>query len=172
MSIEATRIIIGILLLTLGRKLFWLFVGAVGFVLGIRFAAQFLPNQPDNTVILFALIVGVVGAVVAMFLKKAALGVAGFFAGGYLAWQLALYNDQGAGFSPWIFFLVGGLVGGALMNTFFTWAIVALSAIGGASLVCESLTMRLNQQSLSILFVVLATGGVLFQLGVFRKARA
>ena len=170
MSIETTRILIGILLLTLGRKLFWFFVGAVGFVLGIRFAAQFLPNQPDNTVILFALTVGVVGAVLAMFLKKAALGVAGFFAGGYLAWQLAFYNNQGAGLSPWIFFLVGGLIGGALMNTFFTWAIVALSAIGGASLVCESL--RLSQQTTSLLFVGIATAGVLFQLGVLRKARA
>jgi hypothetical protein len=36
---------IGILLLFLGRKLFWLFVGVVGFLSGIQFAPQFLPTE-------------------------------------------------------------------------------------------------------------------------------
>ncbi len=178
LTIEETRIIIGILLLTLGRKLFWLFVGAVGFVLGTRFAGQFMQGQPDNVVIVFALVVGLVGAILAMFLKKAALGVAGFFAGGYLLWRLALFNGWDAGgMTPWIYFLVGGVIGGALMNTFFTWAIIALSAIGGASLICESLqisfkALSANPQVLSMLFVGLAVAGVLFQLGVLRKIRS
>ncbi len=170
MSIEETRIIIGILLLALGRKLFWLFVGAVGFVLANQFAAQFMQGQPDNVVIVFALIVGLVGAVLAMFLKKAALGVAGFFAGGYLLWRLALFNGwDAAGMSPWVYFLVGGVLGSALINTFFTWALIILSSIGGAALICES--VRLSPQVSSALCVGLAVAGVLFQLGILRKIR-
>lgn len=171
LSVEATRIIVGILLLALGRRLFWLFVGGVGFVLGTRFADQFMHDQPDNVTVVFALIVGLVCAGLALVLKKIALGVAGFFVGGYLVWRLALFNgwEAATSLNQWIFFAAGGLVGSAFINTFFTWAIIALSAIGGAALVCESL--HLSAQVSSMLCVGLATAGALFQLGVLSNPR-
>ena len=38
--------IIGIVLLTLGRRLFWLFVAGVGFAVGLQLAQQYLGTQP------------------------------------------------------------------------------------------------------------------------------
>jgi hypothetical protein len=37
----------GVLLLFLGRKLFWLLVAVVGFLLGMTYAPQILSNQPQ-----------------------------------------------------------------------------------------------------------------------------
>ena len=64
-------------LLFLGRKLFWLFVAAVGFVVGMEAATTLYPHQPDWSLIV-GLILGLIGAVAAIFVQKAAIGIAGF----------------------------------------------------------------------------------------------
>jgi hypothetical protein len=81
---DIARIVVGIALLTLGRKLFWLFVGVAGFVLGFGLATQFLRGQPDWIVLVIALVAGLVGVLLALFLQRLAVGVAGFIAGGYI----------------------------------------------------------------------------------------
>ena len=40
--------LIGVSLLTLGRKLFWLFVGAVGFTAGFAYGNQLWGAQSDS----------------------------------------------------------------------------------------------------------------------------
>ena len=175
LTVAATRILIGLLLLAFGRRLFWLFVGAVGFVGGIRFADRFLQGQPDDVVIIFALIVGLLSAVLAVAVRKAALGAAGFLAGGYLLTQLlAVSGQQAVIFSPdagqvapWITFLVGGLLGAVLMNVLFVWTLIVLSSLGGAALVCESL--QTSPQIISAVFAILAILGVLIQSGLIRR---
>src|SRR5690348_12988135 len=62
-------IVVGLLLLFLGRKLFWLFVGAVGFLVGVEVAATLFPHQPDWSLIV-GLILGLIGAVIAIFVQK------------------------------------------------------------------------------------------------------
>ncbi len=76
---------LGIVMLVAGRKLFWLFVGVVGFTVGIGMAERFFPGESETTLLILALITGVLFAVLALFLKRIAVGVAGFVAGGYLA---------------------------------------------------------------------------------------
>ncbi len=175
LTIAATRLLVGLLLLACGRRLFWLFVGAVGFVGGIRFADRFLQGQPDETVIIFALVVGLLSAVLAVTLRKAALGAAGFLTGGYLLTQLLAVSGQQATIfasdagqaAPWITFLVGGLLGAVLMNVLFAWTLIVLSALGGAALVCES--VHNSPQILSAAFAVLTILGVLIQSGLIRR---
>ena len=175
LTIDATRLLVGALLLTLGRRLFWLFVGAVGFVVGMRLADRFLPGQPDETVIVFSLIVGALGAGLALAVRKVAVGAAGFLAGGYLLVQLlavsgqqhAIFAEGGGQFAPWLTFLVGGLLGAVLMNVLFNWTLIVLSAMGGAALVCESL--HATPQVASAVFTVLVIAGVLVQGGVLRR---
>ncbi len=175
LTVAATRILVGLLLLVFGRRLFWLFVGVVGFVGGIRFADRFLQGRPDDFIIMFALVVGLLSAVLAVVLRKAALGAAGFLAGGYLLTQgLAVSGQQAAIFSndigqaaPWITFLVGGLLGAVLMNVLFTWTLILLSSMGGAALVCESLPS--SPQITSAAFAILAILGVLIQSGLIRR---
>ena len=40
LPIAVINILIGIMVLTLGRKLFWLFVGFIGFAVGFHYAAS------------------------------------------------------------------------------------------------------------------------------------
>ena len=177
LSIDATRMLLGVLLLGFGRRLFWLFVGAVGFVAGARFADRFLPGQPDDVIIVFCLVVGLLSAIMAVTLRKIALGAAGFLAGGYLLTQLLAVGGQMPGqlagahgdFAPWMAFLVGGLAGALLMNAVFTWTLIVLSSLCGAALVCESL--RTTPQIVSAAFTVLAIIGVAAQTGLLRRRR-
>ncbi len=173
LSIDATRILLGTLLLLLGRRLFWLFVGVVGFVGGLRLSEQILPGRPDDVVIAFSVVVGLVAAVLAIALRRIALGVAGFLAGGYLLVQLLAVTAQSApqtagGLAPWAVFLVGGLVGAVLMNVVFDWTLIILSAMGGAALICECVH-GLNGQLMTAIFTALVILGVLAQAGLIRR---
>ena len=45
-SITVINVLLGIMLLTLGRKLFWLFVGFIGFAVGFHYASSVLKIRP------------------------------------------------------------------------------------------------------------------------------
>ena len=175
MSIAAARILVGALLLVLGRRLFWLFVGAVGFVAGVRFADRFLQGQPEQTVIIFSIAVGLISMGLAIVLRKIALAAAGFLAGGYFLFELAAAYpaafpaEQVSGF-PLLAFLAGGVIGALLINFVFNWTLIVLSSLLGASLICESL--HVDTQLNTILFAALTIAGVLAQGGIFRRRRA
>ena len=200
LSVDATRILLGIVLLAFGRKLFWVFVGAVGFVAGMRFAEKFFPGVPDDTVIMYSIIAGVVCAVMAVAIRKVAVAAAGFFAGGYFLVQLLKVSAGGAALAgpgqtvaPWLLFLVGGVIGAVLMNIVFNWTLIVLSSIGGATLICETLNANheavqnalsfysgvkkhgdnaaLDPHVVSVLFTVLVIVGVLVQAGTLRRLR-
>ena len=180
LSIESTRILLGLLLLAFGRRLFWLFVGVAGFVGANLFANQFLKGTADETVVIFCLVVGFISAIMAMTLRKIALGAAGFVVGGYLLTSALAGTGQeheiavavgngGQQLVPWLAFLVGGLAGAFLMNMLFVWTLIVLSSWGGAKLVCDSL--HLSAQTLPAAFLVLMCAGVLLQSGFIRRAR-
>ena len=200
LSIDATRILLGIVLLAFGRRLFWLFVGAVGFVAGMRLAERFFPGAPDDTVIMYSIIFGVVCAAMAVGIRKVAVGAAGFFAGGYFLVQLlhvsaggAPLPGQGQQVAPAVLFLVGGVIGAVLMNIVFSWTLIVLSSIGGATLISETLSANhqsvqnavsvysgvkahgdnapLDPHFVSVVFTVLVIVGVLVQAGTLRRLR-
>ncbi len=75
---DLLRVMVGVAMLTLGQKLFWLFVGGIGFVYGIHIAAQFFHGQSDWIVIVIALLAGLLGALIAIFLQNVAVWLAGF----------------------------------------------------------------------------------------------
>src|SRR5207253_8981681 len=81
-------LIIGAVILLFGRKLFWLCVAAVGFAAGVEFAPH-LMHEPSPVLLLsVAIVLGFIGALLALFLQKIAIAVAGFLAGGKLAMAL------------------------------------------------------------------------------------
>ena len=102
---------IGVLLLVLGRKLFWLFVGVVGFLWGFQIASQLLPANSQIAILAAALVLGLVGAVLAIFVQHLVVILAGFLAGAHLVVRvLTLYNWDGQQFVWWIA-LLGGVLG-------------------------------------------------------------
>ncbi|MCC6148540.1 MAG: hypothetical protein IT308_13355 [Anaerolineaceae bacterium] len=123
-------LIAGLILLTAGRRLFWLFVAALGFVVGFGLAGLILQERSGLLILAIALIAGLLGALLAIGLQRVALAVAGFVAGGYI---LAFLVQAGGIHFPVVFsWLIGGVIGAALLFGLFDWALVFLSAAAGA----------------------------------------
>src|SRR5438105_1747368 len=109
------RLIAGVCMLFLGRRLFWLFVGAVGFVLGMEVVAFVFHDMPHSEVLLIALVGGLVGAVLALALQELMVGIAGFMAGAYIGEQVLLAMMPHPGQNIWLAILVGGIFGALLL---------------------------------------------------------
>lgn len=148
-------------MLTLGQKLFWLFVGGIGFVYGIRIAAQFFHGQPDWIVIVIVLLAGLLGSLIALFLQNVAVWLAGFSAGGYFLVNLLNVFGWDDNRLYWLSFLVGGIIGAVLMAAVFDWALIILSSITGALLITQSIQFTPLMTALS--FAVLFIFGIIVQ---------
>jgi hypothetical protein len=161
------NLLLGIVLLLLGRRLFWLFVGAAGFLVGMEIAQRFV-SGPQGMKLLIAIAAGILGAVIDIFLQKAAIAIAGFVIGGYITVELlrasalfpkALAGIQGTAFS--VPYIIGGIIGALLLFVLFDWGLIVLSSLSGASLIVHSI--NLQRHALALLFAVLAVIGILVQ---------
>ena len=168
-SIPIIGVIVGTAILLFGRKLFWLFVAALGFAVGIEIAAYFTHDPPVWMTLLIALGLGILGAVLAILLQKLAIAVAGFVAGGRLA--LALVAAFFVDYSHYreITFVIGGIVGALLLLALFDWALILLSSVEGAHLIGNGI--MLPQTGTVILFVALVVLGVVVQGSMLRGSR-
>src|ERR1700719_491488 len=154
-------LIIGAVILLFGRKLFWLFVAAVGFAAGVELAPHLIQEPSPLLALTFAMVLGFVGALLALFLQKIAIAVAGFLAGGKLAVALAAaFFVQLLHYSV-ITFVIGGIIGAILLLSLFDWALIFLSSIVGAYLIQSAIT--LPSVGSTTLFIGLAAVGIFVQ---------
>jgi hypothetical protein len=166
--VDIARIVVGLIVLTLGRKLFWLFVGAVGFIIGISLVTQFFSAAPLWLVLVIAFVAGVLGALLALFVQRVAIGLAGFIGGGYvLLTALNFLGFQVTSVPAWLIFLIGGIIGLVLMMALFDWTLIVLSSLTGASLVVQA--VRLNPELSAVLFVGLLIVGLVVQARLLRR---
>lgn len=175
------RIIAGLALLTLGRKLFWLFVAIIGFGFGFLLADRFFPRQGEIIQLVIALVFGIVGALLAIFLQKLAIYVGGFLAGGFILVNLleilGIQRGPGDNFFLIIVFVIGGIVGAVLVMLIFDWALIILSSLAGAGLVVRG-EVPILQGGLpsapvldTVVFVVLLIVGIVIQARTMRGDR-
>ena len=156
-----SKLLAGVAVLILGRQLFWLFVGVVGFAFGMNIAALVFQPASDWVVLAVGLVAGVVGAVCAYFLQQVAIAIAGFVAGGYVgAACVTLLTSQTAQ-AMWVAWLVGGVIGAVLLVVLFDWALIVLSSLVGASLIVEAVQM--SAAVTPLLFVGLVAVGIVVQ---------
>lgn len=158
---EILKILVGLCLLIFGRKLFWLLVGALGFLVAIGLASDVLHAQPQPWAIVIALGVGLLGALLAVFLQKFAVVVAGMVAGGYSALLLLNWFGSDTAHFPWIPVIIGAIVGALLMAVLFEWALILLSSVTGAYLIAQVVDGGFGVGL--ALFVVLSIVGIIFQ---------
>ena len=169
LPVPIASVIIGLIILLFGRKLFWFCVAAVGFAAGLGLAPQ-LVNQPRPLLALtFALVLGFIGALLALFLQKVAIAIAGFLAGGKLALAIAAAFSAALPNYYWVILVIGGVIGALLLLSLFDWALIFLSSIVGAYLIQGALT--LPSPGSAIVFVALAAVGVFIQAAAMRKSR-
>src|SRR5213080_2302807 len=159
LPIPILSVLIGAVILFFGRKLFWLCVAAVGFAAGVEFAPHLMHEPPPVLQLSIAIVFGFIGALLALFLQKIAIAIAGFLAGGKLAVAIAVaFFDQHA-HSFGITFLIGGIIGALLLLALFDWALIVLSSVVGAHLIQSALA--LPPSGSTILFVGLAVIGMI-----------
>lgn len=161
------NLVLGVVLLTTGKKLYWLFVAVVGFVVGLALATQYVKLDPAWLVYVVALGAGVVGAVLATFLQHLAIALVGFIVGGYGAYYLFSLLGKNPEPYNWMAFIIGGIIGLFLVASIFNWALYILSAWAGATLITQSI--GLQAQLGLILFFVLFVLGMIIQAGLFRE---
>ena len=161
------RLFLGIALLVMGRRLFWLFLGGVGFVSGFDFAERMIHGQSHSVILLIALFAGALGAMVAIFLQKFAVVAGGFVAGGYLLVELLKILGVRTGDYHWLLFIAGGLVGAVLMSVVFGWTLIILSSLIGAILISQ--TFHFGEQLSEFLLICLVLAGIVIQSGLIRE---
>ncbi len=140
----------GILLLFSGRKALWLFVAVVGFLLGMKFAPELLPEQSQSVILTVSIIAGLLGALLAVLLQKLAVGLAGMVAGGYIAYYLCIQRVQ-CGQYQWVVILAGALLGALLAGSLFDWAMLFLTAACGAVLIVQGLNLTASYSYIVII---------------------
>lgn len=161
------RLVFGCVVLLAGRNVFWLFVGLIGFLVGVELAEIWLADAPRLLVIAAAAGVGLLGALLAVLYERVAFALAGFTAMAYLAMVLA--KKIGIDSAPPTSVFVAGLVGAILAALIMDWAIIVLSSLAGAAAIVSTLTTARTVDA--AVFVILAAIGISVQHTVLTKRR-
>ena len=160
-------IVLGLILLVFGRRLFWLFVALVGFLLGMEFTGVILGDQPKWVMLFIGLGTGLIGALLAVLVERLAFALVGFYAGAYLG--LIGAQSFGVGGNAILLFAVSGLIGAVFAALIMDWVIIVLSCLVGAGAVVVSL--GLGQMVGLLVFIILAAAGIIFQAKVMARSR-
>jgi hypothetical protein len=168
MTAPIIGIILGIIELLFGRRLFWLFVGIAGFLIGYFLAPAISSTMSDLLRVLVGIGIGILFGILAMFFTRFMVAVAGFFIFGPAA--VVLIRDLGGGLPDgstlyWVAYVIGGAIGLVLLWVFFDWALVVLTSLAGAGAIVQGvrgLTTFSSTWQIA-LFAVLALAGIAFQ---------
>jgi hypothetical protein len=116
-----------------------------------------------------AILLGFIGALLALFLQKLAVALVGFLAGGRLAvGLLATFLVDYAAHYYWLPFLIGGIIGALALLFVFNWALILISSLVGAHLIANAVILPATGHVL--FFGGLTILGVIVQSITFRRA--
>lgn len=160
-TVTVIMIVLGVLMLFAGARLFALVVGGLGFVLAWGLVQQWFPEMAEQTRLLVSAAAGVAAGVLAWMVKKAGVMLGGFVGGGLAL--TGLLASLGVSFpgARWIPFLIGGVVGAILFAKVFNVALVFVSSLAGAAVLTDALFPAEGTGSLP--FFALAAVGILVQ---------
>lgn len=166
MSIETIiLLVLGIALLFMGRRLFWLFAGIVGFAFGWYLIAGLL-HLTGLVGLLIALVAGLICAGLVRWLGKWAIRIIAALAGAALV-PAALANlGMMGGISQVAWAAIGAAIGFFFAWFAEKWALIALSAVLGAQMIMDAVKALIPSLSPTVFLlaiVVLAVIGILFQ---------
>jgi len=155
------QLAIGSLLLLMGRRFFWLFVGGVGFFAGFQLGTIFFLGQPALVRLLMGAGAGTLGVVVMIFVQRAAFAYTGFLAGGYLL--NSLWFMLGV---PWrlpilLLYFIGGVLGAVISYQLFEQVLIVMTSLVGAVFIIEAIDVVPGWQL--FLFALLTAVGVMVQ---------
>ena len=158
----------GLGILFFGRKLFWLYVGVVGMLLGFELAQNYLPDAQLWLFLICGAVLGIISAVLAILMQYVAVGLAGFVGGSYLAVQvLDILPMINVGELQWLLLLIPAVLGTIVCIMVFDLAIIFLSSLTGAVILVQLFEM--NPALQNVLFLVVAVIGASVQYTVYSR---
>lgn len=159
--VTLVSIIIGLLLLFVGRKALWFFLALIGFAVTIAFLPRIAPDLSPNTQVIVAVVAGIIGGASASVLAKVLVWVGGFVGGAYVgvvAWQTLMGTAPGF---PWIPVAVGGIAGIFIAGFLFASVLIIVSSAAGAALLVQ--TVGVGETFGFILLILLTAVGIIVQ---------
>ena len=169
-SVPILSAVIGAVVLLFGRQLFWLCVAAIGFAAGATLASHVVSEPTPLLQLTLAIFLGFIGALLALFLQKLAIGLVGFIAGGRFAVGLAATFVAQYASHYWLTFIIGGLIGTVLLLMLFDWTLIFASSLIGAHLITSAISLPPTGEIL--LFSALVLFGVLVQAASAGRKKA
>lgn len=169
MALPVVQIILGGLLLFLGRRLFWLFAAIAGFIFGIQLAGNWFANWPFWMQLLAGIGIGLIMAIIAVASVRLAAMVVGFVAGWLIMTNILAALGMDAGTIALVLNLLAGVAGAVLALAFFDLAIIVLSALSGATTIMGALGPLTGMGSGNL--IVLALGALLAIVGIVFQLR-
>ena len=159
---DGLALLLGLALLVAGRRLYWLVLGGLGFYFGLSLAGHLLRGSSSGMELGIAFLSGVVGAWLAVWAQRAAIGVGGFLLGGAagfwlattvlaptLQWRLEI--------GIWIVAAAGAIVGVVFGAMLFDATLIFLSSVLGA-LLMASRTHLGHPRELWLVLILLCLG--------------
>lgn len=157
---DPVALVAGAVLLLFGRRLYWLALAGLGFLLGLELAPKYLQVSREIELVV-ALLAGVAGALFAVLAQKLAVRLAGFGLGAVIAYYLALPYAESLAYEIWWVALLGAVLGLCFAAFLFDAALVVTSVIVGAMLLTRGLYLDRGQEIW--VFLVLALVGLVVQ---------
>ena len=156
-------LVFGAVLLLVGRRLFWLLIATLGFLFAFSLAQHLAPESPEPLHWVLAVAAGLLGALLAIFAQKLAVGAAGLLFGAYAT--LWVIEQYGIDLGNWeiLALVAGGVIAAVLVLAVLETALVVLSSILGASLIVGA--AGVEALPAVVLFAVLVIVGVAVQMG-------
>jgi len=168
-KLTALLLVIGVILLLLGRRAYLISIGILGFLGGLYIFTTFIGTAHDWRSILFALLTGTIGSLLAYALHRAAWVFGGFCGGGVLLYYLRDSSGLMSAMSPVPVFILGGIAGAILFLLALDRALIIISCLTGAALITYQ--SGLQKAPALLLFAGLFTCGFFVQSRSMRTDR-
>jgi hypothetical protein len=165
---DVVRLLLGLIILLAGRNVFWLCIGAIGFLLGVDLASLWLVDQAAWVVVGIGIAAGLIGALLAVVLERVGFALAGLYAAVFLT--IAFAGRLGLERILPAMVVVTGVVGAILGALLTDWAIIIFSALVGAAVISSIFVMTPAAQYAGL--VALATLGVIVQRSMLARSHS
>lgn len=159
-------VVAGLLLLLLGRQLYTVLIGLVGFFVVYGIPQDLLPLASEMR-LLMAVGVGVLAALLAFIVRKVAVALAGSLLGaGAALWAISFYGAQWD-ILWWIVIAAAALLGAWVLRVVFETALIVVSSFIGALLIVAAVGLEGLPAHAGVALLIVI--GVAFQM---RRRRA
>lgn len=129
---------VGLGVLLFGRKLYWLAVGGLGFVIGLYLANRYMTGASFWVEVGVALAAGIVGAFLTVLAQRAAIAVAGTVLGAMLVYTLCQPFAADLATGIWWLTFLGAVLGLCFSTFLFEAAVIVVSSVVGTMLILGS----------------------------------